>query len=163
MADHADKRSQLIILACLDPVELGVMKRFPRHLTLVPWFSLPLGDIDGLKNELASAAGHIRPVALTGGDATDFGESGEARVRLLKDVTAVKLAHLSLLNLVKNFGGRLRSDQYCGDSYVPHVTRQEDGWLERNESWTLRRLQLGQAIESAHGKRRIAADFPLGE
>lgn len=163
MTDRREKRSQLIILSCLDAVEPGVMRRFPRHLTLVPWFSLPLDGIDGLKSALASAARRLAPIELTGGDEARFGETGEARVRLLQDATLAKLAHLTLFRLVEEHGGHLRSPQFCGANYVPHVTLQEDGWLEYHESRRLNRIQLGQAVDSAHGGRRIVDNYKLGE
>ncbi len=156
----AERHGDFIIVSCLDPIERGVISRIPRHVTLVPWFHMPLDELVSLQHEIRGVAGRHEALEVRGSDVKRFGPDEDILVRELTDeAESICRLHLDLLSTVIATRGILRSPQYTGANYSPHVTKQADGWIDEGEVITLGSFQLAQAVDTPRGTRDIINNY----
>ena len=156
-------KQECILVSCLDGKMPERLPSFPRHLTLLQWFSFsePV-DLAQLTQSIGTIVGNSEPIVLTGGDEAQFGPSGEVRVRLVELTPALRQVHAALLGTIVQYGGHVRRSQYVGDNYRPHVSYQDDGGLAAEESVELTHVQLIQAVREGEYNRRVLGQWVIG-
>lgn len=148
-------QGDFIIVSCLDEIERGVVTRLPRHVTLLPWFSLSVGELPSLKHELRGVSGRHSAPVVEGGKEQWFGPNEDVLVREAIDrAGSLNGLHLDLLNSVIATRGILKSMDYAGAHYHPHVSKQQDGWINAGEKIRLSTFQLVEAVQLPSGSKR---------
>lgn len=157
----SEQQVDLIIVSCLDPLAEGVIQRIPRHVTIVPWFSLSSNAISALNERLQAIAALHNPFSITGLSTEYFGPEQDILVRRIDPRGDIRQIHDAMLESVVASGGVVRNDSYTGDGYQPHITKQADGWLEEDEQVVLQSFQLIQAVDLPRGKRNVLLSVSL--
>lgn len=155
-------RHECIIVGSLDPIESEYLARIPRHITLMPWFSVEEEVISNLQTDCAEFIAENEPLIITGKAEAKYGPNGEVTVRLVEHNDAIMQLHQKLFTTVMRYGGSVRRPEYTGEHYSPHVSKWTDSYLEENERVTVNRVQLVQSVENQNMKRRVLAQWSTG-
>lgn len=158
----SNSRGDLIVVGCLDEAHEGRYARIPRHVTVMPWFSLDNDTTPDLFRQLSFIAAHHAPINITGAHTDQFGPDHDVLVRRLEYNDDLMRLHHDCLVALRSLKGVLRRDEYTGDHYQPHVTKQHDGWMGEGERRIIPRLQLFQSIDTGEYTRDLIAQFDLG-
>lgn len=152
---------ELIIVACLDPIHETVIQKIPRHLTVVPWFSVDEARVPDMSHELAVTVSSLPPLDLIGEDEDRFGPQNDVLVRRVGSRAILGELHKTLLYIIDNHGAHIRSPEYAGEGYNPHVSKQADGYIDHGERIVLKTMQLMMAVDLPEGRRRIVGQYAM--
>lgn len=150
-----------IIVGCLDSFDGSDIQRIPRHVTLVPWFSIDVTHIGSLESALAQVVMRHAPFVVWGDEEAYFGPDNDVQVRRVKMTNEMTRLHSELLDAVEQTGGSVRRRQYVGDNYQPHVSKQSDGYLDADEEVIVDKIQLVKATGEQQFKRHIVNQYKL--
>ncbi len=139
---------RLMVAATLDDVRRGTAyERIPAHLTVYPWFDLPVENwpaFDAGMHEIISET--IAP-QIVGGSTVLYGEHNDTPVRLLDVATPT-------FNVIKGFDihagvyvlahelGDNHDDAYTGLRWSPHVTSSRLREFNKGEHVALKSLTI---------------------
>jgi hypothetical protein len=124
---------------------------------------LPNSEIESFKLKLHSIISAIPSFEIIGLAEDYFGPKNDELVRRVGDTKKIRGIHNNLLDFVMNKGGILRHYEYTGnDGYNPHVTKQNDGWIEEGEIIKLTQIQIAQRLKDPAQHRKIILNARLG-
>lgn len=158
------RKGEYIVVSTLDQIEPGVIPRIPRHVTLLPWFTMETANLDNVSFRIEEIAAHYTQLAISGGEEAYFGPNEDILVRHVEQgKDELGRLHRELLRATRLVGAN-QTSKYIGSRYNPHVTKQPDGWIGRQETVTLRGLQLVQAVNNnPRGTREVLDTYDFTE
>ncbi len=135
---------------------------WPLHVTIMPWFSMPLKLEQEFIDSIADYAHTVAPVSLFGDKNEFFGtdEFKSIKVRTLRGIAQATLLHTGVLDIVTRYAGEVDS-QYIRGMYRPHVTYQQGRAIDEDEKVILQQMQLIRG--DATGIRRVENVFHFTE
>lgn len=157
-----ERRGDFIVVSCLDRLDRGVIPRIPPHITLSPWFHMPLEEVSSLKQELRGVSGRHEAPVIEGLSESYFGPDNDILVREVRAVqgSRLELVHLDLLRAVAACRGVTRHPEYVGANYHPHATFEKgERWIDDGERITLEHFELIEAVDAPAGKREVVKTY----
>ena len=147
---------EYILVALLDDHRPGdAFAQWPLHVTLVPWFS-PL-DLKQFIEELKRKAGMYAQITSTVGEQRIWGPH---TVNVIDRVPVLQELHTELLALVRLHGRLLINEQYTGENYTPHVTRQSTIAAAQGRIVTIHAVYL-ISRPAGGGQKTVLSKIPL--
>ncbi len=148
-----------IIVSSLDPIKAGEQfKKWPRHITVVPWFFIPETSKPSFKQALKKRAKNTSRLTVIGDREALFGPKHDVRVRTLREIGLLANLHSLLLEDIKFFDGKVASE-YIAQNYVPHVTYQDGRGIAAGEVLQLNAVQLIE--DDTGGMRTVEQSYAL--
>lgn len=156
-----DRRGSYIVVSCIPTVTQGKLWRLPVHITLLPWFTMPEDNQADFGDAVRQLSARFAPFKTRTVKTAVFGEGKDVhQVRIMGGHQLVEL-HQLLLRSMWRHGGEVRSPEFTGDGFIPHITKQKSGWIGAHEQVGVSSLQLAKAIEQPDAKRTIIGVYPL--
>lgn len=154
-----DTSDKYVLVSTLEPVEKGMeFTKWPLHVTLVPWFTLPDGSFRAFDNALQNRIHNFRVQEPVGDKLELFGPNKDIRVRTLRKIGELASMHRDLAESIEQVGGALH-DVWVKDLYQPHVTYTEDQGVDEGEKISLTNLNL--IWGDINGNRRVEKVYQL--
>jgi hypothetical protein len=145
------KPGSLIIVHMLDPQEVGSYfdrSRWPLHITLLQWFGAIQEQHRAVRQELLRIAGSTAPVTVAVGDEAMLGPDKSVVADLIANKTLLQPLHQALYDVVRLMQLPLENEQYDGENYLPHVTRQPGNhYVTRGQQIRVDDIYLVQLVE----------------
>ncbi len=154
--ENSDK---FVLVASLDPLEKGdEFTRWPLHVTLLPWFTIPDDRMQAFDNSVKSRV-HTYEAQYPAGDTLEmFGPEKNVPVRTLKNIGRLAHMHRELVECVERVNGTFY-DSWIKDNFRPHLTFQKDKGIDEDELIALTHLEL--IWGDIHGNRRVEQVYNL--
>lgn len=122
----------LIVVHMLEPQMVGSYfdrRRWPLHITLLPWFDAAQDQHIPLRQSLIQVALTQPPVQVTAGAVAQFGARQNAQVNVIAEAGALQSLHQALLDAVRLLDLPMQNTAHVGPAFRPHVTRYEDRYV----------------------------------
>jgi 2'-5' RNA ligase len=142
----------LIIVHMLQPQAVGSYfdrQRWPLHITLLQWFGATQSQHEPLERSLRLLAQAAPSVSVTVGEEAAFGPNREVPVHVITQSQPLMTLHQDLLSLINLLQLPLRSPQYTGEHFTPHVTQHEDRHARIGDTITVSDFYLVQLFEES--------------
>lgn len=108
------------------------------HVTVLDHFSLLDSSLHAFIGNVESITRWFEPMPLKENGMKWFGVDEDIPVMSLKHEANIMNLHYSLCDLLAKFNGKLKSPEYNGENYKPHVSYLDD----KNALWTMNTISL---------------------
>lgn len=150
--------AEYLLTSSIDPIKKGEQYEdsLPRHVTVQQWFTL--GYERAFHNALQNYATTLTPFEIIGDDEALFGPNNDVPVRKVRNIGRLAAVHTQTKELLEKFGGSLRRPEWAGTGYNPHVTYVDGIAIDRDETVTLKNIEL---IKRDEGSTVKTVEFVL--
>lgn len=132
-----------------------VFDDWPLHVTLVPW-CLP-NDLNQFIRSLSDITRQHREIHTVVRDTRIWGPH---TVNVVRRTPKLHSLHADVLDVVRETGRLLINEEFTGEYYTPHVTRQGLHHVETGSSIQLSSISLVER-DNQKKQKRIIVSFPL--
>jgi 2'-5' RNA ligase len=144
------RAGDLIVVHMLEQQAVGSYfdrKRWPLHITLLPWFGATQPQHEPLRRGLSQLALTMPPITVAVGEQAMFGPNHDMPVHLVANKTELQSLHQALLGLTKLLQLPMQNPQYTGPDFTPHVSQYEDRHVNIGDTITVGDVYVVQLIE----------------
>lgn len=137
----------LILVYMLEPQAVGTYfdrKRWPLHITLLPWFSASRDQHSQIKNSLAYVAQSTSAIPVEVGERALFGPLQDIPVNLISNQDNLRKLHQNLLNAIGLMQLPLVNPKYTGADYTAHISQYEDRYANQGDKIMVDSIYLVQ-------------------
>ncbi|MDB5179911.1 MAG: hypothetical protein JWN12_543 [Candidatus Saccharibacteria bacterium] len=152
-----------MVVSTLDTCQVGQeFDSIPTHLTIAPWFNLPIESWNAFNTEMDEVVLEHRFSPSRGGDAAEYGDDGSVKVRRLNHpdlftIVQVFPVHAAVFELAHHFDPDIDA-AYSRLNYSPHVSDSSDRAITEGEIVDLSNLTVFQK-RAETGRKLVKAVY----